>query len=88
MAEKYVCCHCNYTGTEDEFDVRLVAMRTLETPSEYEWVCPQCRNTDVDEYQPPMCRHCEDEQVQHEGELCPECYAEEVERHIDASRGH
>lgn len=34
----------------------------------------------------PKCPCCQAVQVPDEGELCPECYAEAVDRHRDANR--
>jgi len=88
MSDIYICNKCQWRGNEREINKEIIYPATLIDPGEWEWYCPSCNSTDLEELDFPLCRTCEDELVHHEGDECTECYTERCERHVDASRGH
>jgi hypothetical protein len=59
---------------------------TLETPPEYEYRCCHCGAGEdhIHEMEVIVCRGCEAEQVQNEGDYCDECLGEMAEARRDA----
>lgn len=89
MNDQWRCTSCHWTGPQHEIRKELYFAETRLEPEEWVWYCPDCNKTEtLEEVEVTRCRHCEDEPVQHEGDLCSECYTEECERYVDASRGH
>jgi len=89
MNTQWECMHCHWVGSSDEICKKISYFETDLDPEEWIWFCPGCDMADhFQEKTEVLCRTCEDEPVQHEGDQCPECYAEECERYVDASRGH
>lgn len=87
--DKWECNNCKWTGPEYEIVKVEYFMETQLEPSEWLWHCPKCSATDsMDRVTDIFCKHCDEVQVQHDDDLCPECFAEECERYADASRGH
>ena len=82
------CKACGWQGEETEIRKEIIHHETRIDPEEWEWYCPDCNGTDIEEVNFPLCRTCEDEIVHHEGDQCIECYTVACEAHVDASRGH
>lgn len=84
-SERYECSSCGCT----QMTIEDVSVQTFpgnqEEPAEYEERCPEC-NSEVEEIPVFWCKTCEDEQVQHDGENCPECHTCTVEGQLDAMR--
>ena len=89
MSDQWMCTKCDWHGNEDEINKDEYFKRTHLEPSDWIWHCPICYSPDhLEEDHGFWCRHCQDVPVQDDDDLCPECYAEEVERYTDISLGH
>jgi hypothetical protein len=89
MSEMWECECCKWQGDVNEIRKELVHNETILEPEEWQWHCPSCdESVGLVKINYVYCAGCEDEIVQHEGDYCTECYTEECERHVDASRGH
>lgn len=87
--DQWKCMDCNWSGPESEILKDEVFKETRLEPAEWVWHCPVCRAADrMEESTDIFCKHCDEVQVQHDDDLCPECFAEECERYLDSSRGH
>ena len=76
-------CDCGWIGTDYDMEKNCVFHATREEPAEYEAFCPDCGKNADDIPEATWCRGCEDEIVQHDDELCPECYMESIENQYD-----
>ncbi len=85
---KWRCKQCKWEGMEKDIELKIIFAATQYEPSEYLPYCPSCDSTHIEEVEQILCKTCEDEPVKDEGDQCTECYTEECERHVDASRGH
>ena len=72
MKEKWYCPGCQWCGFRDEVKKEIVFHATREEPDEWEWYCPDCNRTDLEECQEILCEACEEVVVKSDGDRCQE----------------
>jgi hypothetical protein len=86
--EIWECTECMWYGPVSEIRKEELFAETRTDPAEWEWYCPGCNKTTLQEFSGELCDSCGREPVPDEGEQCQECMTCHAEDMADAARGH